>query len=92
MTDHLPHHWQHADNALVATFRPVSFSAGAEFVLQIAAIADELNHHPELTLTYGLLTVRLFSHDAQNTVTERDRALAARIDQAATEQGVPYTD
>lgn len=92
MNQRIPNHWQHIDGALVASFRPVSFTAGAEFVLRIATIADEVNHHPELTLEYGLLTVRLFSHDAANTVTDRDLKLAQRIDQAAGEEGVFYSD
>ncbi len=92
MNEQLPAHWKIDDNTLVASFRPVSFTAGAEFVLRIATIADDMNHHPELTLEYGLLTVRLFSHDAANTVTDRDRELANRIDQAAAEEGVFYAD
>lgn len=84
-----PAGWEQQDQALVAVFTPASFSVGADFVRQIAEVAVEINHHPELTLEYGKLTARLFSHDADNTVTKRDIRLAHRIEELAEQTGIP---
>ncbi len=59
------------------------FKEAAAFVRRIAALAESLDHHPDLHLTrYGRLRVVLTSHDA-GRVTERDRRLAVGIDATA---------
>ena len=56
------------------------FAAGAALIRRIAALAEKLDHHPDLHLTgYRRLRVVLTSHDAGG-VTGRDRKLAAGID------------
>ena len=45
----------------------------------IAAVADEINHHPEVSTTADGLLVELWSHDAGG-VTSRDVELATRLD------------
>ena len=45
------------------------------------AAAEELNHHPDLHLSWGRVEAITWSHDAGG-ITERDFTLAARIDQA----------
>ena len=78
--------FSHADGFLTATFATGDFATGARLVAAIAEAADDLNHHPDLTLTYGVVGVRLSSHDAGG-VTERDLELAHRIDAAAVTIG-----
>ena len=65
-----------------AYFRTGSFSAGAELTAEIARLADAANHHPDVDLRYGGVTVRLFSHDVFG-LTDRDVALARQISTAA---------
>lgn len=78
--------FQHDGSRLTAVFHTADFATGARLVAAIAEVADELNHHPDLTLTYGAVEVRLSSHDAGG-VTERDLELAHRIDEAAAAIG-----
>jgi 4a-hydroxytetrahydrobiopterin dehydratase len=56
------------------------FSAAMSFLRRIAALAESLDHHPDLHLTrYRRLRVVLTSHDA-GRVTSRDLRLADGID------------
>ena len=45
----------------------------------IGHLAEAAWHHPELTVAYGTVTVRLTTHSAGG-LTEKDFALAARIE------------
>ena len=40
-----------------------------------------MNHHPNWSNVYNSVTIELTTHDAGNTVTEKDRELANKIDQ-----------
>ncbi len=47
---------------------------------RVALIAEKMDHHPFWTNVYNKVTIELTTHDAGNTVTEKDRKLAAAID------------
>ena len=53
------------------------------FMVRAGFEAEELNHHPEWTNVYHRVVVRLTTHDAGNTVTEKDHLLAAAIEAAS---------
>ncbi|KUG53584.1 pterin-4-alpha-carbinolamine dehydratase [Serinicoccus chungangensis] len=63
------------------------FTTGARLVARIAEVADELDHHPDVDLRYGHVTVTTISHDV-GRLTARDRRLAAAISRLAREEGV----
>src|SRR6185295_5265245 len=46
----------------------------------VAYLAEAADHHPSMQLDYARLAIRLWTHDVGG-VTERDLALARRIDQ-----------
>ncbi|GAA1984700.1 VOC family protein [Isoptericola halotolerans] len=77
-----------ADLRATAVFRTGSFTTGVQLVEAIGELAEAANHHPDVDLRYGAVTVRLTSHDVGG-LSERDVALAARISQAARELDVP---
>ena len=81
-------HWQETDAGLVATFATGTMVDGLEFVTRIVAAAEEANHHPDIVLTYPRVALTSITHDAGNTVTDKDRALAADIDVIAAELGI----
>lgn len=70
--------WRWLLNALHGRFSTGDFATGAAFVAAIAEIADELNHHPDIDLRYGHVTIVMSSHDVGG-VTRRDVELATRI-------------
>ncbi|MBF4769137.1 4a-hydroxytetrahydrobiopterin dehydratase [Nocardioides agariphilus] len=77
-------------SAIEAVYATGDFATGLRFVERIGAAAEAVNHHPDLTLTYPAVHVRLWSHDAGG-VTERDLALATTISQIASELGIEAT-
>ncbi len=75
--------WRVIGHTLVTDFVCGDFRAGAEFVRQIASLADDADHHPDLDLRYpDTVRVSITSHDA-NGLTDRDASLASAIDELA---------
>lgn len=60
------------------TFR--DFVETMAFVNEIAAIAEEEQHHPDLTVSYNTLGVELMTH-AIDGLSENDFIVAAKIDE-----------
>ncbi len=80
--------WRSIHEALETRFRTRDFATGLKLVAGIGAVAEELNHHPDLDLRYNHLNVRLMSHDVW-AKTARDVELARRISALAASMGVP---
>lgn len=72
-------HWSSGDGALHRTFRTSGWKGTLMVVNAIGHLAEAAFHHPDLTVTYDKVVVRLFSHDAGG-VTARDTALARMIE------------
>ena len=72
--------WKTESNALNRTFLFLDFTEAFAFMTQVALIAEKLNHHPEWSNVYNRVTITLTTHDAGNTITEKDKLLAQKID------------
>lgn len=72
--------WQQDSNALYRKFEFKDFNEAFGFMSRVALVAEKMDHHPKWTNTWNTVEVWLSTHDAGNTVTERDRKLAAAID------------
>jgi 4a-hydroxytetrahydrobiopterin dehydratase len=77
--------WQHdrANGALSRTISTDTFRAALVLANRIGDIADAIDHHPDLGVSWGRLTIRICTHDRREgdvALTERDIALAERID------------
>ncbi|HEY0978564.1 MAG TPA: 4a-hydroxytetrahydrobiopterin dehydratase [Flavobacteriales bacterium] len=72
--------WKNTDNALQRSFRFKDFSEAFAFMSRVALIAEKMDHHPTWTNTYNTVDITLRTHDAGDTVTEKDHRLAAAID------------
>ena len=79
--------WRSIHETLRSRFRTGDFVTGLEMVNRIGAVAEEMDHHPDLDLRYGHLDVLLMSHDV-HAKTQRDVDLARRISEIAAELGV----
>jgi len=53
--------------------------AGIRFVNDIAAIAERLEHHPDIHIRWTEVTLQIQSHD-EGGITERDFRLAVEIE------------
>ena len=49
------------------------------FVSQVAMLSEKKNHHPQIVLDYGKVTISVISHDVEK-ITERDLELTKLID------------
>ena len=72
--------WELRGGALEKTFDCRHFDGSMAFVNALAAVANELDHHPDLTISWNAVTCSLSSHDAGG-ITERDLRLARAIEQ-----------
>jgi 4a-hydroxytetrahydrobiopterin dehydratase len=61
-------------------FQFASFAEAVEFVNQVAKVAEEENHHPDIYLAYRHVTVILWTKKISG-LSENDFILAAKIDQ-----------
>jgi 4a-hydroxytetrahydrobiopterin dehydratase len=71
-----------------AHFRTGSFATGVTLLDAIGELADAANHHPDVDLRYGGVSVRLVSHDVGG-LSDRDVRLARQISDAARELDIP---
>jgi len=72
--------WTEKDNSLYRKFEFKNFSEAFGFMSRVALIAEKMDHHPKWTNVWNQVEVWLSTHDAGNTVTERDHKLAKAID------------
>ncbi len=74
--------WSLIDDAhmIAKSFHFKNFKETMAFVNQVAAIAEEEDHHPDMTVSYADVTVELMTH-AISGLSENDFILAAKIDQ-----------
>jgi 4a-hydroxytetrahydrobiopterin dehydratase len=72
--------WRQEGDSLVGDFEFKDFAGAMAFVNQVAEIAEQRNHHPDI-LVHGWNKVRLtLSTHSEGKVTDNDRELAAQID------------
>jgi 4a-hydroxytetrahydrobiopterin dehydratase len=74
--------WMLVDDAhlLVRAFQFADFKQTMEFVNKVAAIAEEEGHHPDMSVSYGDVSIELTTH-AIHGLSENDFIVAAKIDQ-----------
>lgn len=65
---------------MLRRFRFPSFKEAITFVNQVAELAEEANHHPDILINYNRVTLTLTTHD-EGGLTRRDFALATKINQ-----------
>ncbi|HVV30374.1 MAG TPA: 4a-hydroxytetrahydrobiopterin dehydratase [Mycobacteriales bacterium] len=75
--------WNGDTRRITRTVSCPSFRAAIGLVAQVADVAEELDHHPDIDIRWRDVTFGCSTHSAGG-VTELDLALAARIDALAT--------
>lgn len=74
--------WEREGEAIVRMFEFEDFVGSVDFVNRITPAAQDMNHHPDLAISWNKVTVSLSTH-SQGGLTENDFALATRIDSLA---------
>ncbi|MBL7735524.1 MAG: 4a-hydroxytetrahydrobiopterin dehydratase [Chitinophagaceae bacterium] len=73
--------WTEENNALYKKFVFKDFSEAFAFMTRVALAAEKMDHHPSWSNTWNTVEIRLSTHDAGNTVTDRDKKLSRKIDE-----------
>jgi len=73
--------WKEENNKLSREFVCKDFIQAFAFMTQVAAVINEMDHHPEWSNVYNKVNISLCTHDAGDSVTDKDRQLAKRIDE-----------
>ena len=74
--------WSRVGNAIQKTFKRGDFIGSVNFVNAVAKPAEEMNHHPDLAISWDEVTASLSTH-SDGGVTASDFELAAKIDKLA---------
>ena len=70
--------WVREGDRIVRDFQFADFVAALGFIVEVGALAERANHHPEIVNVYGHVRIALWSHDAGG-LTTRDLQLAEAI-------------
>ncbi len=71
--------WSRDGEAIVKKYSCGDFAGSVEFVNRIAPTAEEMNHHPDLAISWSTVTVTISTH-SEGGITGADFELAGRID------------
>lgn len=72
--------WKEENDKLTKTFEFNDFVEAFGFMSKVAIVAEKMNHHPNWSNVYNKVSFELTTHDEGNTITEKDRKLAKKID------------
>lgn len=78
-----PESWKLTNNKLVKNYAFKDFKAAFSFMTQLAAVAEEMNHHPTWENSYNKVSLQLFTHHTGG-ITEGDLELARAADKIAS--------
>lgn len=71
--------WQVVDNKLHKEFTFKNFNQAFGFMTRVAMLAEVMNHHPEWSNVYRVVTIDLMTHSV-GAITTLDIELAQRIE------------
>ncbi|MCD6019114.1 MAG: pterin-4-alpha-carbinolamine dehydratase [Bacteroidetes bacterium] len=72
--------WKEENNQLSRDFKFNNFIEAFAFMTKVALVAEKMNHHPNWSNAYNKVNITLYTHDAGNSVTDKDKKLADEID------------
>jgi 4a-hydroxytetrahydrobiopterin dehydratase len=67
------------DHHLTKTYRFNNFQQALDFTNRVGALAELVDHHPEICLTWGKVTITIWTHSIDG-LSEADFIFAARAD------------
>jgi 4a-hydroxytetrahydrobiopterin dehydratase len=74
--------WQRDGDAIKRQFEFKDFVGSVDFVNRITPLAEEMNHHPDLEISWNKVTVTLSTH-SEGGLTGNDFELASKIEGAS---------
>jgi 4a-hydroxytetrahydrobiopterin dehydratase len=79
--DRLPG-WRREGDSITRELKFDDFQGSVDFVNRITPPAEEMNHHPDIAISWNKVTLTLSTH-SEGGLTENDFELATRIDSLA---------
>jgi 4a-hydroxytetrahydrobiopterin dehydratase len=80
----IPEGWSLADGKLHRELEFHNFVEAFGFMSMVALLAEKADHHPDWSNSWNKVVIDLLSHD-KGEITDRDRDLAAQINNALGE-------
>jgi 4a-hydroxytetrahydrobiopterin dehydratase len=74
--------WERVGDAIAREFDRGDFAGSVKFVSSLLAPAEEINHHPDLEISWATVKVAISTH-SEGGLTAADFELAAKIDALA---------
>ena len=74
------HEWTIQDGHVYRQFKFKDFKEAISFVNKVADIAEQEDHHPNITINYNKVSIDLWTH-AINGMSDNDFILAAKIEE-----------
>jgi 4a-hydroxytetrahydrobiopterin dehydratase len=74
--------WSREGDAIVKEFDRGDFAGSVDFVNALAPSAEEMNHHPDLEISWSKVKVKITTH-SEGGLTGNDFELARKVDAAA---------
>jgi 4a-hydroxytetrahydrobiopterin dehydratase len=72
--------WTYENGTISKTYNLPSYTGGLAFAVAVGAVAEGLNHHPDMSIGYKRVTVTFTTHDSGNVVTAKDVEAARRVE------------
>lgn len=74
--------WERDGDAIKKVFQLDDFKGSVDFINRLTPLAEEMNHHPDLDVSWNKVTVTISTH-SEGGLTENDFELAGKIDSVA---------
>jgi 4a-hydroxytetrahydrobiopterin dehydratase len=74
--------WERSGDAISKRFELDDFKGSVDFVNRLTTEAEDMNHHPDLEISWNKVTVTVTTH-SEGGLTDGDFELAKRIDSVA---------
>jgi 4a-hydroxytetrahydrobiopterin dehydratase len=74
--------WERDGDAIRRQFELDDFKGSVDFVNRLTPEAEDMNHHPDLAISWNKVTVSITTH-SEGGLTENDFELAGRISRLA---------
>ena len=78
--------WKEENNQLKRSFEFKDFIDAFTFMTKVAFAAEKMGHHPNWSNAYNKVDILLFTHEANNSISEKDRRLSKEIDEIFKKQ------
>jgi 4a-hydroxytetrahydrobiopterin dehydratase len=76
--------WEREGDELVKVHTGRAFADALAYVNAVGALAEQMDHHPDIDIRWNRVTLRLSTHSAGG-ITQADLELGRRIDALSTE-------